>query len=82
MALPGGTFKLWVYSTTDAAATVDADGYFTNGQTLGMSVNDLVIVIDTATPLVTMHRVTSLSLTDKSVDLSNGTTIGATTDSD
>lgn len=74
--------RVWHYTSADAAATVDADGYITNGKSLGMKVNDIVIVTDTATPIVTTHRVASVSTSDQSVDLSNGTTIGATTDSD
>ena len=77
-----GYGNLWHYSSADASATVDADGYITDGQDLGMKLNDSVIVVDTATPLTTFHRVTSLSESDRSVDLSNGTTVGATTDSD
>lgn len=38
--------KLWVYSSADPIATVQAAGYFTNGLTLGMRVGDIVFVID------------------------------------
>lgn len=38
--------KLWVYSSADPIATVQAAGYFTNGLTLGMRVGDIVHVID------------------------------------
>ena len=38
--------KLWVYSSADPIATVQAAGYFTNGLTLGMRIGDIVFVID------------------------------------
>lgn len=76
-----GYGQLWHYSSADAAATVDGDGYISNGEALGMKLNDSVIVVDTATPLTTFHRVAAVNA-DGSVDLSNGTTVGATTDSD
>ena len=53
----------WTYKSADAAATVAGAGYFTNGLALGMKVNDIVEVVDTATPLVTDHRVTTVSST-------------------
>ncbi len=77
-----GVGNLWHYSSTDATATVDGDGYISNGQDLGMKVNDSVIVVDTTNGITTFHRVTSLSTSDQSVDLSNGTTVGTATDSD
>lgn len=74
----------WYYRSEDAAAVVDADGYITDGQDLGMKVGDIVYVEDSnASPvIVTVHRVTSLSTTDRSVDLSNGDTLITGTDSD
>ncbi len=74
----GGTSQ-WVYTSADAAATVAGAGYITNGGDLGMQVNDLVQVIDTATPLITSHRVKTVSSTSPgAVNLSAGTTVGAT----
>jgi len=58
---------LWVYSNgIDAHAAIDAVGYFSDGDDRGMVLNDIVIVIDTATATITIHRV-----------LSGGLTIGA-----
>ena len=48
----------WIYVDGDAHTDVDAVGYFTNGNDLGMAVNDIVFVVDTATPTGTMHVVT------------------------
>lgn len=76
------TFTIWLYKDADASTTVDGDGYFTNGQLLGMRAGDLVIVQDTDTYLTTMHAVLSLSTSDDSVDLGDGTTVGDSTDSD
>lgn len=75
--------RVWIYVSADASATVDASGYITNGGNLGMKVNDLVQVVDTATPLITMHQVITVSATAPgAVDLSNGTTVGLNTNSD
>jgi hypothetical protein len=78
-----GAGQTWHYSSADGAATVDTSGYITDGGSLGMLVGDIVIVRDTATPLVTSHLVISVSSTyPGAVDLSNGTTIGLNTNSD
>ena len=79
-----GQISMWSYSSTDAAADVDADGYISDGQDRGMSVDDVVFVYDSdASPVIcTVHRVVSVSTTDRSVDLSNGDTFITGTDSD
>lgn len=76
--------SIWIYASTDAATDVDADGYITDGQDLGMKVGDIVFVVDTdASPIIiTAHRVVSLSTSDRSVDLTNGDTFVTGTDSD
>jgi hypothetical protein len=53
--------RVWVYKSADASTDVDAADYFTNADALGMKINDLVIVIDTATPLITTHNVHSIT---------------------
>jgi len=53
---------LWVYSNTDAHTDVDAAGYFSDGLARGMALNDIMIVIDTDTATITIHRVLSGSL--------------------
>ena len=72
---------MWIYRSTDAAATVDAANYITNGGSLGMSIGDIVIVIDTdASPVIaTMHQVSATG--DGTTDLNDLTTI-TQTDSD
>ena len=70
--------NLWEYTSADAAATVAGANYFSNGQDLGMALNDIVFVTDTATPLVTSHRVKTLDTATRGVTLGSGTTIGAT----
>lgn len=73
--------QIWDYRSTDAAATVDAANYFTNGGSLGMRVGDIVFVTDTdASPvIVTMHQVSATG--DGTTDLNDLTTI-TQTDSD
>lgn len=79
--LGGGAGKIWLYRSTDTASDVDAANYITNGGSLGMSVGDLVFVIDTdASPVITtLHQVSATG--DGTTDLNNLTTI-TQTDSD
>ena len=79
--LTGGAGKIWLYRSTDGAATVDAANYITNGGSLGMSVGDIVFVIDTdASPVITtLHQVSATG--DGTTDLNDLTTI-TQTDSD
>ena len=51
--------QLWYYVHTDVHTDVDATDYFTNGDALGMKVNDVVMVCKSdATKGVTIHLVT------------------------
>lgn len=79
----GGTFKVFFYTSTDAASVVDASSYFSDGQLHGMRVDDLVLVRDTTSHILTGHLVQSVSTATDGVDLGNGTTVAtSTTDSD
>lgn len=73
--------KTWLYRSTDAAATVDAANYITNGGSLGMAIGDLVYVIDTdaSPPILTIHQVSATG--DGTTDLNDLTTV-TQTDSD
>lgn len=68
----GGKGNTWRYQSTDAAATVDGDGYITNAEALGMKVYDTVEVVDTdaTPPITTRHTVVAINA-DGSADLSN-----------
>ena len=70
--------SLWFYSTTDAIATVNTEGYFISSANI-LNVRDVIIVADTNTP--TTSFVSVLSNTGSVVDVSDGTAI-AETDSD
>lgn len=72
--------SLWYYESADAAATIDASGYITNGYDLGMRDKDQLIAYDTGNSITTWHRVINTSGT--TINLSNGTTVGTATDSD
>ena len=75
--------SIWSYESTDTAGDVDAAGYITDGDALGLKVNDLVLVVDTdaSPPVMTSHRVASVTA-GGSADLSDlGATLGST-DSD
>lgn len=79
--LGGGAGKVWLYRSTDDAATVDTANYFTNGGDLGLAVGDIMYVIDTdASPvIVTLHQVSATG--NGTTDVNNLTTI-TQTDSD
>lgn len=57
------TLRIWSYSSTDQATDVDAAGYFTNGDALGLKVGDLMFVQDTDTGpnTITLHRVITVT---------------------
>lgn len=56
----GGGQGFWLYASTDVHTDVDATDYFTNGNALGMKVNDVVVVVKTtATIGATIHVVTT-----------------------
>lgn len=76
--------RIWYHTSADATAAADASGFITNGQDLGMKVGDIVYHKDSTTDAtaLTSHKVISLSTSDRSVDLSDGTVIGSATDSD
>jgi|TARA_R110001592_G_scaffold94724_1_gene273844 hypothetical protein len=71
---------LYVYTTTDAKTVIDAAGYF-NDLSDQLSVGDMIIAHGATggTRTVTLHVV--LSNSAGVVDCSDGTTIGAVTDS-
>lgn len=71
----GSSPRLWMYSSADAIATVNSEGYF-NGAADLLSVRDVVIVADTNTP--TTNFVNVLSNTGTVVDVSDGTAIAET----
>lgn len=71
--------RVWEYRHTDAAATVDASGYFTDGYSRGMRDGDLLRSYDSGTKIWTMHTVTVSGTT---VNLADGTIVGSTTNSD
>jgi len=57
----GGGGSLWLYKSADVDSTVNGAGYISNASALGMSVGDLVLVIDTTTPKGSFHYVASIS---------------------
>jgi hypothetical protein len=58
----GGGLSLWLYSSADVHTDVDLVGYFTDGDALGMKVNDLMMVSDTTTPFgATSHTVITVT---------------------
>ena len=78
--LGAGDSLLVLRQATDAHATVDASGYFTNGYDLGMRDGDLAFVYDTGNKIWSAHTVLNASGT--TIDLANGTNVGVATNSD
>lgn len=77
-----GRGNVWRYESSDASTAVDAAGYISDGQSFGLQVGDLVLVVDTDTFLTTQHLVISRSTTDDSVDLTDAVAVTSVTDSD
>lgn len=67
--------SLWMYTTTDAIATVNTAGYFNDAANM-LAVRDLIIVCDTNVP--TTNFVNVLSNTGTVVDVSDGTAVAET----
>ena len=58
----GDGATLWMYGSTDVHTDVDATDYFSNGDALGMKVNDVVIVTKTSATIgSTLHTVTAVT---------------------
>lgn len=58
----GSSPALWLYASTDVHTDVDATDYFSNGDALGMKVNDVVIVVKTSATIgATLHVVTAVT---------------------
>lgn len=68
----GNAPQMWSYTSADAIATVNTSGYFNAAADL-LKVNDLIYVVDSATP--TASLVVVLSNTGTVVDVSDGTAI-------
>ena len=84
----GNAPKLWLYKTTDTAATVDGSGYFDNGTTTNtgmrneMSLGDLVYVhANSGGTVPTYGFMIVTSVTSNIIDVTNATALG-TIDSD
>jgi len=76
--LAGGSgVSLWHYTTTDAAATVDAANYFNDSAGM-FSVNDIILAVTASggTPVIKILYVNAASAT--AVDVTDGTTVSAT----
>ncbi len=64
--------SLWMYTSADAIATVNTEGYFNSAANM-LAVRDLIIVCDTNVPSTNFVNV--LSNTGTVVDVSNGTAV-------
>lgn len=57
----GGGGAVWSYISPDNRGAVTAAGYFTNAQSLGMRVGDVVNAVVTASGVLTVATVTSIN---------------------
>ncbi len=58
----GSAPSLWVYTSTDVHTDVDAAGYFTDGDALGLKVGDVMLVSkSSATIGTTIHYVQTVT---------------------
>jgi hypothetical protein len=62
-----GTWKEWLYLSTDNLSAVVASGYFSDGGKKGMGVGDVVWVVNQSTPSVTKLQVTAIGTSTVSV---------------
>lgn len=77
----GGGHGIWVWKTTEAMATVDANDYIDNGSALGMKLNDSVLVVDSTGLVTSFHRVESVTA-GGAADISLGTSVGSASTGD
>lgn len=83
MTYGAGVSRRWLYTTTDATATIDTAGYISDGGKYGMRVGDIVeVYISSGTITVSTYRVVSVNATTGAVDLSDGVVIGSNTNTD
>lgn len=59
----GNLPTLWVYKHTDTDDTVIAAGYVTDAASLGMKLNDIVLIVDSTTPKVSLASVSAINAT-------------------
>lgn len=58
-----GVIGIWGYTTADSLATVKGAAYFADGVAKGLSVGDIIFVINTTTPAYAIYAVSSLNTT-------------------
>lgn len=63
----GSQGKLWRYSSTHTQAAVAGTGFFSDGQKLGMSYNDVVLVVGSTTFVQSQHIVNLVTSTGATV---------------
>lgn len=56
-----GQFNIWVYKSADAYATVKASNYITDALAKGMLVGDLVMILDTGGPTLTLAMMVTVT---------------------
>lgn len=74
-----GGYRIWVYESTDAFATVAGTDYFSDGEDKGMQLDDLVVVRDSdaTPPALTFAAVSAIDADGNATVAALGVTGGA-----
>jgi hypothetical protein len=69
-----GSYKQWIYQSTDDFNTVAASGYFTDGYDRGLRKGDQIIVVDTnANPIVSQNYIVLSSAENEPITIQEDT---------
>lgn len=71
--------RIWMLASTEVTAALDASAFLTNGYKAGMRQGDLMFHYSSSTLAWTAHTVLASGTT---IDLSDGTVIGSTSNTD
>jgi len=74
----GGGRGVWMYVDADAITDVRVSGYFTNGSSLGLKANDIMIVVDSDASPISAQICIVNAVSSTVTDISDGVAITAT----
>jgi hypothetical protein len=69
----GSGVKTYVYKSADTAASIIADTDYFDEQIADFNVGDVIIIVDTTTPIVDLAMVATVATDDSTCLLVNGT---------
>lgn len=68
----GAGQKLWMYKSEDTAAAIIADTDYFDKQIADFNVGDVLIIVDTTTPIVDLCMVSAIESDDSACTIVNG----------